>query len=47
MTEDEYQLEDVYEAVFGTYGIDRYSHTELIDRLHEMYECYVKENANE
>mgnify|MGYP000683334500 FL=1 len=41
-TEDEYQLEEVYEIVFGDNGINRYDHDELKDKLNEMYDCYEK-----
>jgi hypothetical protein len=33
-------LSEIYEAVFGIDGIDRYTHGELIEMLNEMYDCY-------
>jgi hypothetical protein len=33
-------LSEIYEAVFGSDGIDRYTHGELIEMLNEMYDCY-------
>jgi len=35
------QLEEVYEVVCGEDGINRYTHEELVDRLDEMYDCYI------
>ena len=32
------QWEEVYEMVFGDNGINRYTHSELIARLGEMYD---------
>jgi hypothetical protein len=40
MTEPEYQIEEVYEAVYGDRGIDCYTHDELMDMLNQMYDCY-------
>ena len=40
MTEPEYQLEEVYEVVYGDRGIDCYTHDELLGMLDEMYDCY-------
>jgi len=39
-TEDEYQLEEIYEVVVGDNGINRYTHEELIILLTEMQDCY-------
>ena len=46
MTERE-QLEQIYEAIVGEDGINRYDHEEIIDRIYEMYDCYqyVVENV--
>jgi hypothetical protein len=40
MTEDEYQLEEIYEVAVGDNGINRYTHEELIILLTEMQDCY-------
>jgi len=34
------QLEEIYEHVFGDDATNRYTHTELITMLDEMYDCY-------
>jgi len=34
------QLELIYEAIVGDDGINRYDHEEIIDRIHEYYDCY-------
>ena len=41
------QLEQIYEAIVGEDGINRYDHEEIIDRIYEMYDCYqyVVENV--
>ena len=36
--EDEYQLEAVYESIYGYNGINRFTHNEFIDRLLELYD---------
>ena len=40
MTEDEYQLEEIYEVAVGDNGINRYTHEEFIILLTEMQDCY-------
>jgi hypothetical protein len=39
-TEDEYQLEEIYEVAVGDNGINRYTHEELIEMITEMQDCY-------
>ena len=39
-TEDEYELEEIYEVAFGDNGINRYTHEELIEMITEMQDCY-------
>jgi hypothetical protein len=35
---DRNNLKEVYEMVYGDNGINRYTHSELIERLGEMYD---------
>jgi len=41
MTERE-QLEEIYEAIVGADGINRYTHDEIIDRIYDLYDVYTK-----
>jgi len=36
------QLEEIYEAVVGADGINRYTHDEIIDRIYDLYDVYTK-----
>jgi len=42
MTERE-QLEEIYEAIVGADGINRYTHDEIIDRIYDLYDVYTKD----
>jgi len=39
MTERE-QLEEIYEAIVGADGINRYTHDEIIDRIYDLYDVF-------
>jgi len=36
------QLEEIYEAIVGADGINRYTHDEIIDRIYDLYDVYTK-----
>jgi len=36
------QLKEIYEAIVGDDGINRYTHDEIIDRIYDLYDVYTK-----
>jgi len=42
LKEDQHELAEIYEAIVGADGINRYTHDEIIDRIYDLYDVYTK-----